>query len=663
MFLINGGSMESTLIGCPRDCYDTCALRVYVSDNRIAKIEAVDNWYTGGILCPRAARDIERVYSPSRVLYPFISVNNGVFRRIDWDQALEILVSKLREVLEIHGPEKALFLEYAGNRGIITRYASRRLWNFLGVTQTDGSICDHNGSMALRYTYGSTYGAFPRDIDESKMIIAWGFNPAVSAIHLWRRVLEVKEKGGFIVTIDVRSTETAKQSSDFIKVKPGTDGYLALGIAKYIVEEDYVDKEFISKYTYGFNELVKHLEKYDLNIIEEITGVPKTKIIDLADRMHSNKPFTILIGYGLQRRYGGGETVRLISIIPALLGLHRAFFYSNTDGLPINLAEVDGSLAWNPRKIISMEKVGVELANGNYKFVHIHLHNPVATLPNAGKVVEGLRRNDVFVVVHETHWSDTAKLADLVLPAPTFYEKFDVVFSYTHNIVYLNKPAIDPLGESIGEYQLMCELTKRIVPSKYSDLCLEPIHLLKVALGNKNLDELLGKGFIELKPKPKSIYQTPSGKIEFHCSLSKWCRELNLPMREGIGGSSELVLVTSAHPLYIHTQFEDVYGSIKGELHVNPDDARNLDLSTGDLVEVYNDKGKVVMRAIIDPGLSKGVAWAPRQALTYSGERINILLNDDVDKYGGAVLNSTLIKIRKIHSPQEYLREENTIFK
>ncbi|MEM4815048.1 MAG: molybdopterin-dependent oxidoreductase [Ignisphaera sp.] len=640
----------SIVLGCPRDCYDTCRLGVYVEGGRISRVVAENDRYTKGVLCPRAAKDVERVYSPLRILYPSINIGGGVFKKIDWGYAIDLLVSRLREVLERYGPKYVLLLEYAGNRGILTRHASRRLWNYLAATQTDRSICNYSGARALKLVYGSTYGVFPDDIEQLNMAIIWGFNPAVSAIHLWRRILGIKERGGQIVTVDVRVTETARQSGSFIKVRPGSDGYLALGIARYLLEHNYIDREFIERYTYGFNELAKHLDKYGLDTVERATGVPRNRIAEFAEMMVHGKPFAIFIGYGLQRRYGGGDIVRSISILPALLGIHRGFYYSNTDGLPLNLAAVEGLDLWPSRNTISMEKVGEELCKGVYKFVYIHLHNPVATLPNANKVAEGLRKKDVFVVVHETHWSDTAKIADMVLPAPTFYEKLDLVYSYLHNMVYLNRPVIDPLGESIGEYQLMCEIVKHIIPDSYVELCPDPYKLFEIAIGKENFERLLNVGFIELKTRPRDEYQTPTRRIELYSTAAE--REglppLPVPSAGDYCNEGELVLITSAHPLYIHTQFEEIYGSKQSCIYISLEDAKRFKLSSGDLVKVWSRRGTAIMVANIDSNISRGIAWTSRQAHTADGRRINVLLDDGVDSYGGAVLNSTCIKIQKI---------------
>jgi len=641
--------MSVSFVGCPRDCYDTCRLRVVVEGGRLKSVAGADDEVTQGVTCPRAAKDVERVYSSLRVFYPAVNTGFG-FRRVDWDSALELLTSRLLEVIERWGPEKVLFLEYAGNRGVLTRYASRRLWNYLGVTQTDGSICDANGDKALRLVYGSTYGVFPHEIENLSMVIAWGFNVAVSALHLWRRILGVKERGGIIYTVDVRLTETARLSNKFIKVRPGSDGYLALGIAKYLVDHDLVDRDFIERYTYGFNELVKHLENYSLDVVERVTGVPKEVIAEFAEDLANHKPFAILIGYGLQRRRSGGEIVRSIAIIPALLGIHRGFYYSNTDGLPINLAGVTGADRWRPKKVVSMERVAEEVYRGEYKFIYIHLHNPAATLPNSHKFIEGVKKDDVFVVVHETHWSDTARVADLVLPAPTFFEKLDAVFSYSHNVVYLNKPVIDPLGEALGEYQLMCEITKRIAREAYNEICLDPFEILRIAFGDEILEKLIEQGYAVLEPKPKDVYQTPTGRIEFYSTqaVKEGLPPLPTPPPGEEIGENEFILITSAHIKYIHTQFEEVYGGVPAELHISPEDAEKLGILDGDIVEVFNEKASFIARAVIDKGLQRGVLWMPRHARSINLLRVSTLMSDDVDAYGGATLNSTRVRIRKL---------------
>lgn len=649
LILMNSTEGKYALLSCPRDCYDTCRLRAYVEGGKVVRVIGDDGEYTYGLTCPRAAKDVERIYSPARVLYPHIKAGKS-FKRIDWESALNVLTSKLRYVLDNYGPQHVLFLEFAGNRGILTRNACRRLWNFLGVTKTDGSICDRNGERALRLTYGSTYGIFPSDIKGLKMGVIWGFNPAVSAMHLWKVLHDIKDMGGYLITIDVRYSETAKSSTSFIKVKPGSDGALALGLAKYFIEHEYVDEEFIKIHTYGFDALKDNVAKYTLDYVEAVTGVSKMTITELAEAMITNKPFSIFVGYGIQRRHGGGEIVRAISLLPALLGIHRGFYYSNSDGLCMNFKAVEGADRWRAMNVVSMEKVGEIISKGYFKLVYVHLCNPVATLPNSSRIVEGFERNDVFVVVHETHWSDTAKIADLVIPAPTFYEKLDLVYSYTHNIIYLNKPVIEPLGESVGEYQIMCEIAKNVAPNNYREICLDPYEIFELAIGRNNLEKLITDNSLEIVTKPRNVYQTYTGKIEFYSTQAEEEGLPPLPSPPDIDevNPDELILISSAHPHYTHTQFEDVYGPKPTTIHVSPKDAEKLGLRNGDVAEIRNEKGFAYMTVRIDESLNEGVLWTPRQSYTLDGKRINVLISDDVDTYGGSTLNSTRVRIKKL---------------
>lgn len=542
-------------------------------------------------------------------------------------------------------------MDHAGNRGLITRHASRRLWNYLGVSRIDDSICDVNGAKALRLLYGSTYGIFPREMDSLRMVVVWGFNPFASAIHIFHKLLDIKKKGGFIVTIDVRYSETAEYSDLFIMPRPGSDGVLALGIARYLIENNMIDHSFINRYVYGFEEFSHYVSKYTLDYVERITSVPKYVITELAEEMYRRRPdVAIFIGYGVQRRIGGGDIVRAIASIPPLLGIHRGFFYSNTDGLPIDFDYIEGKYLGVPSRVISNQKVGEKLYEGEFRFVYIHLSNPVATLPNALKVLEGLKRRDVFVVVHDTHWSDTARIADIVLPAPTYLEKLDVVYSYWHNIVCINHPVIEPLGESLGEYHVMCEISKKL--GIESDVCPSIDILLEKALGFETYKELMDNGCIELRPRPRDEYRTPTGRVELYSTIAEK-EGLNplpaVPIGE-ILRDDEFLLISSAIREYLHTQFEDVYGEIRPIVHINPEDARMLGIDNGDRIELYNSYGKAVLIAKISSKVPRRILWIPRGAKTLDGFRINIIVRDDIEPIGrGSVINSTIVKIRKVH--------------
>ncbi len=634
-------------VACARDCYDTCRLLADVRGGKLVQVRASPEFPTKGMLCPKAIADPRRVYSRSRILYPYVRTASG-FKRVSWDEAISIIASKLSELLS--EPSKILYLEYAGNIGLVTRYFSRRMWNFIRAARTDYSICDAGGEAALKLIYGSTYGILPRDYTKVKLFILWGFNPVVSAPHLFRLISEVRsEKNTPLIAIDIRRSETAKLSDLYIKVKPGSDGILALGIASYLISKGKVDEEFINKYVHGFKEFSNLVRKYDLDFVEERTGVPKQDVIELAEVMYELRPFCVLMGYGLQRRHGGGEIIRSIAALPAVLGVHRGFYYGNRDGLNIDFNYIAGADLGEPSRVVSMQKVGHHLARGEFKLVYIHLTNPAATLPNLQKVIEGISREDVLTAVHDTHWSDTAKLADVVLPAPTFYEKFDFVCGYWHNLIFLNEAVIEPLGESLSEAEVMRELARELnLPESVAPDFME---VIKGALGSEVFSRLLRDKVAEVPYKPLAQYQTPTRKIELYSTKAaeRGLPPLPNPPSGEVLQYGEFLLITSAHPNYMHTGFEDVYGDVPAVAVINYDDAADLGVKEGDTVELYNSLGRVIVRVAISSDVPRRVIWMPRHALGLNGVRINVLVSDSTeDLGGGSVTNSTKVKVRKV---------------
>jgi len=393
------------------------------------------------------------------------------------------------------------------------------------------------------------------------MFVLWGFNIAVSAPHMLHLLLNLrKTNGSKIVSIDIRTTETSRLSDEVIVVRPGTDGVLALGIANYLVENDMINKEFIEKNVYGFKEFSEHVRKYSLDYVEAKTGVKKNVIKGLAESLYEKRPSLMLIGYGLQRRYGGGEIVRSIASLSVLLGIPRGHYYNNRYGLEIDFNHITGADRWKSSRVISMQRVSRMLYKGEFKFVYSHLINPAVTLPNRNMFVKGISENSVFLVTHDTHWTDTAQISTLVLPAPTFYEKPDYIAGYWHNYVFRNLPAIEPLGESLPEFEVMRLLSKELnlpvdVYSNYDDV-------IKESIGEKAFNELISKGWTRVRYKKIDVFQTPTRKIEL---VSTYAKERALPPLptppEGeILEEDEYLLVTSAHPLYMHTQNKFLQG-------------------------------------------------------------------------------------------------------
>ncbi len=635
-------------VGCPRDCYDTCVLALD------STLRNVDGFLTSGSTCARAAADLKRVSSKNRIRYPVIAADKelGLYRRITLDKAIDVLVSRVREIVDKYGADKILVVDYAGNRGVFTRLLPLRFWRLLGATFTDYNICDYSGSIGIGLHYGLDYGALPESIYKARLIVYWGVNAAVSNLHGFKMALEAKRiRGTMIATIDVRITETMKSSDIRILIRPGSDGVLALGLANYIIQNELYDKRFVEEYTYGFDQFREYVKKYDLDYVSRYTGLPRRLIEEFAYTYARNKPSLIFVGYGLQRRYGGGEAVRAISLLPALVGVHRGFFYSNTSGLllPFN------RLTPSPARTIPQSMLAEYLEKGDFKLVFIFLTNPAATYPEAERIKNNLLRDDLFVVVHETHWSDTARLADLVIPAPTYLEKEDLVYSYWHNYLIYNKPLLPRPPESISELDLARRLADSLGIN--DDYLEDPWGKLSEDT-NGLVERARQVRIVEIPYRRLDEYQTPSGKIEFYSqrALMQGYRPFPEPVAPRVP-EGYFVLVSGSHPLYTHSQFEDVYGRIPSVAFISVQDAEQYGLGNNDLVEIFNEKGSVIMRARITNQIPQGIIFVYRSAWTLDNSRINKLVDPGRDSLGGAVYNSTLVQIRKQPARPEAYRK------
>lgn len=642
------------MLVCPRDCYDTCFLEAESKGDKFLKLRALNHVLTQGILCPRASMDLKRTFSRKRVLYPFkaLSKCSNNFKRISWEEAINVIVQKLKSVLETHGESTVLVLDYAGNRGIFSRYLPQRLWYFLKAARTNYSLCDYSGYTALKLHYGSSYGLLPESISNLKLIVYWGFNAAVTNLHGFLLAEKIRRKSGLkIVAISSLKDETAEKADIWLRPKYGSDAFLALGVANYVIEHKLYDKEFIEKYTYGFDRFREYVKKFTVNYVAKITNIPENKIINFAELYARLKPNAIYIGYGLQRREGGGETVRAISLLPALVGQHRGFYYSNTDGLQIDFDYLLGINLGKPSRIIPQSKVGEFVSKGEFKFIFIFLTNPVATYPNAGLIKKGLCRDDVFVVVHETHWTDTALCADVVLPAPTYLEKDDVVFSYWHNYCALSKKIIKPLGESKTELEVMRLIAQKL-GIKHSFLYEDPYQALRKALGSEVFQELIRGKIVKIPYKKLEEYQTLTKKIEFYSltAMSKNFPPLPSPNIIPVDKEYPLILVSSANIKYTHTQFEDVYGPLPPLLYVSSEDAKKYDLRENEVVKVCSKYGCVKLKIKVSERVPQGVVFTYRSCTTVDHKRINEITSPEEDSLGGATLNTTYVKVIKSDS-------------
>jgi anaerobic selenocysteine-containing dehydrogenase len=643
---------------CSRDCYDTCFMKVLVGRNGEAihtqgdKISPINQ----GFLCPRGTADVKRTYSKQRILYPHKRMGekpDGAFERISWNHAIDIFADRIADALNRFGPNSILNLFYSGNMGLLTSFLPQRLFYALGSCQTDEAICSKAGHDAISLHYGSSCGIDPEDLPKMKLTVYWGFNAAVSAPHLYSLSSKTRSKNGFIVAIDPRQSETAKTADLWIQPKPGSDLPLAYGVMKQLITGNLVDLDFVKRYTTGFKELRNETAKWTSEAIEKITGLDWGTIVKLADLYASKKPSVTMIGIGMQKSLGGAESTRAISLIPALIGSPRGFFYTNGRCWDIDNSYLTGeSLTRKKIKVVSQVKLGDHLNRGEFKFLYVYNMNPAMTLPNAQAVADGLKRKDLFVVVNDTHWTETAKkYADLVLPAPTFLEKEDIVPSYSHRYIRKSRKVIEPLGESKDELWLTSQLTKRL---NLDEVWLreDPWAAIEKAMANAfeegSPTELKEGKILKLKMRPSTDYRTPSKRLEFYSSEAEGHGVASLPKHVPPPEVNGFILLASAVSKYTHTQFQDVYGPLPSSVTISPEDARTHAISSKDSVELFNELGRIRLRAEVSNSVPRGVLWAQRECCDLDGKPMNILVLDATQQIGqGSTYNTTIVGIRK----------------
>ncbi len=640
-------------VACQRDCLDGCVLILEGEGSEASVRGDPDHQVTRGFTCPKAL-NFPRYYSSGRrVLYPHIRTVNG-FKRVSWDQALDLIASKLKEVVREHGPQEILVFNYSGNTGLINFNYPLRLAYALNAYRVHYTICDEAGELALELHYGMRYGAFPEDLERAEMVVVWGANPASSSVHAYRILVDLKVRGVPIWVIDPRRTRTSLLGN-YVRIKPGTDSLLAAGISWYLINEIGVDEDFISKYTVGFEEYSRHISKYTPELVEKVTGVPKRIVRELAEEYAELKPSVTYIGVGMQKTKYGAEAVRIISLIPALVGVHRGFFFCNSSR-DFDTAYLQARHLGEDRRV-NMLDVPSMLSSGRFKFLYIYNSNPAVTLPRSDLFRKGMRREDLFSVVHDVMWTETAELADVVLPATGMFEQEDFVASWWHPYLAYSPKVWEPLGESRPNWWVVQELSKKLgieTPEFKED----PIRAFEGAVKGSMMlrvpvEEVMRRGYVRLEYPPKHEYQTPSGRIEFYSSTAERLGYSPLPVLEWeeVDLDYPYVLITSSVPK--RTSSQDAMPRdlpVRDHVHISCEDASKLGLKSGDLVLIRSPWSEAISTVEIDDSLPSGVLWARRSAKFIKGT-VNDLLQDEKQVIaGGNSLNSSRVSIEVLVS-------------
>ena len=659
---------------CPHDCPDTCAWVVTVNDEGKA-IEFQgdpDHPFTKGALCSKLKRYPQRVYSQERVLYPLKRSGpkgRGEFVRISWDQAIEEITSKFKETIEKSGPLAVLPYNFAGTIGMLQRYAGEQFFSRLGATEILGDICGATAYDAISSVIGPMDSMQVEDLQHSKFIILWGTNTATTNVHLWSGAIATARKAGAtIAVVDPIKTNTAVHADWHIQVKPGTDAALALGMMHVIIRDGLYDKDFVDTHCLGFEELRERVSKYPPEKAEEITGISAAEIEKFAIAYATASPSAIRTVVGMERYSNGHTAVRAVACLPGLVGAYR----EKGGGLSsFMLSMFFEALDYNvmlppqehlPRKrSLHLSELGRALTDPDIdprvECIMVYNSNPVVTAPNQNLVIEGLKRNDLFTVVHEHFITDTALYADIVLPATTQFEHLELMPSWGTGYLALNKPAIKPLGEAVANTELFRRLSRAMGFSEaYLHLSDEERIRLMIATGHKYIhgityETLAENGWAPLnlgdfQPLVNGQFATPSGKCEFYSQDYADVGQDPLPTYEpldpfeyGVGYETPLHLVSAKNAHFLNSEYVNLRhrGTAKHRpaVEMNPEDAEQRDIVNGDMVRLYNRFGEVHVRANVSRMTKKGVVYLPFNwwpETTANGQSANALTPDGVSR-------------------------------
>jgi anaerobic selenocysteine-containing dehydrogenase len=694
---------------CSLDCPDSCGVlaTVDIASSRVVRI-AGDPAHpiTRGFLCGKVARYLDRVYSPDRLLYPMRrrpGVQKGslkpgeehlAFAQITWDEALDTIAGRLQQVSDTHGPESILPYSYAGTIGQLG-YGSmdRRFFHRLGASQLDRTICASAGTAAFNAVYGMRVGPEPQSFAHARLILAWGANLHGNSIHLWPFVEQARRNGARLVVIDPYQTKTARLADQHIALNPGTDTAFAMAMMHVILRDGLEDPDYIRNCTHGFEALRDRVmtAEYTPERVATITGIDADVIVALARSYATTTPAVIRVNYGVQRTDNGGTAARAVGMLPLLTGAWKhhggGVMLSTSNAFGFNSAKLQmpelmqASPLGREARTINMSQLGEALTQTSNPAVHalfVYNSNPAAVAPNQTAVLRGMRRTDLFTVVHDCFFTDTADHADIVLPSPSFLEQDDVQGAYGHYVAQLSLRAMEPLGESRSNVWLFRELAQRM---GFTEPCFHDTEqeLLSQALDTQHpwhsgmtLETLKQQPMMPLTlPRNErgeflpfadaSWFRTPSGRGEFYSEslLAQGIDPLPsyIPTPERKDARQPLRMLPRKADHWMNSTFANIpqHRAMEtariglGVLEIHADDADERGIAQDDVVDVANERGSLRLRASLTNRVPRGTVAATLgwNKLANDGLGINVLTSERLtDLGGGATFYATNVEVR-----------------
>lgn len=654
---------------CPLDCPDTCSLSVTVEDGRVTAVDgSYRNPLTDGFICAKVRRYPERIYSPLRLQYPQRRVaakGEGRFERIGWDDAIGIIAERFRQIIASDGAEAILPYHYGGSNGVFGEGAlDARFFHRLGASELLKTICAAPTAAMARAMYGTMGGVPPEDYRLARAIVLWGVNPSATSVHLVPQIRAAQRAGAFVAVIDPRRTVLARTATLHLAPRPGTDVVLALAMVHELLRREEVDREFIAAHADGLDALTAAAAAWPLERAAAECDVPARDIAALIEAYAKASPAVVRCGWGVERNRNGGQAVRAILALPALAGKFGVrgggFTMSVSRAFPIDaVALARPDLARRPVRQINMVQLGRVLTEPQQppiRALFVYNANPVGMTPDQNRILAGLARQDLFTVVHDQVLTDTARFADLLLPAPTVFEQRELHKSYGHYTLQYSEPVIEPVGESLANPELFARLARAMgfeepeLQATEEELLLTALAGDGARLGGADADDLRReravalrfRGSAELVQFGNDFPTTANGRI----ALSP--RECGAVTYASPRGAWPLVLLSPASDKTINSIFGE-FNLSHPHLAMHPSDAVTRGVQDGQPVRVFNDLGEVHVPVRFSRDLRPGVVTLPKgmwRSSTLNGSTVTALVPDALtDIGGGACFNDARVDV------------------
>ncbi|MBP7570551.1 MAG: molybdopterin-dependent oxidoreductase [Acidobacteria bacterium] len=662
------GPDETVETACPLDCPDSCSLSVTVNEGRVVAIDGSHRSFTtAGFICDKVRRFGDRVTGDARLLYPAIRVGpkgRAAFSQIGWDEAIDLLATRLRETRDRWGGEAILPFSYGGSNGLVTQDTSdARLFARLGSSRLARNVCAAPTGAALAAMYGRMPSVSYPDYEHARLIVIWGGNPATSGIHLLPYVQRARKAGATLIVVDPRVTPVARQADLHVPVRPGTDLPVALALHRHLFESGAADQAFLSAHARGADRLRERAAEWTFERAAEVAGVEAGVLREFAERYAGASPALVRCGWGLERNRNGGSAAAAVLALAAVGGKFGVrgggFSMTNTPAWGIERTWMD---AENGRRTVNMNLLGRALTEYDappVKLLFVYNSNPAVTIPDQARVLRGLERDDLFTVVFDQVMTDTAAYADLVLPATTFLEHYDLARAYGPISLQMVRPVIDGVGEARSNPEVFGSLLSALGLANGKDqgeleTLLEVMGHLPApvarALENGDRPEpafgLTPVQFADVRPG------TPDGKVDlFPANLeAESSAGLYRYIPDPASDRYPLALISPASRRTISSTLGELPRP-QPTLAMHPVDAHARGLTEGAPVRVFNDLGAVRCPLSIDPTVRPGTVSLPKglwRKSTANGFTATVLAPDTLTDIGaGACFNDARVQVER----------------